>query len=132
MYVRHHAARAAAADSFEHRKGGLHNLCKSLNRVALFWTKRQAGGGRNGQHTASVLCLELKNVSGESLQLLQIDRNDFATRRLESIQHPFTLPGICDRIGAENREPISDTHDHVCVQNRVAVLLSRGEGYGFI
>src|SRR5213593_4004438 len=106
MYIGHHAARAAAADSFEYRKGRLHNLRKSLDRIALFWTKRQTCRGGNGQHTASVFCLELKNVSGKSLQLLQIDRDDFAARRLESIQHPFTLPGICDCIGAENREPI--------------------------
>src|SRR5262245_66540724 len=129
MYIRHHAACAAAADSFEYGEGRLHNLRKPLNRVALFWTKRQAGGGGNGQHGTDVLCLKLKNVSGKSLQLLQIDRDDFAARRLESIQHPFTLPGICDRIGAENREPISDTNEHVRVQDWVTVFLSRGEGY---
>src|SRR5215813_5038891 len=85
MNVRHHAARAAAAYSFENRQRGFDDLREFLNSVALFDAEREASGRGNCENGPAIFALKLKHITGKLLDLLEIDVNDFATRRFEAV-----------------------------------------------
>src|SRR5712691_7633921 len=127
MHVGHHSASAAAANSFEEREWRFHNLSKLLNRVTLVGPQRQTCGSRNNKDAPACFSLNLKDVSCVAVELLEINRDDLAAGRLQTVEDALAFARLGDRIGAEHGESITNAHCDIGVQDGVSVLLNGSE-----
>src|SRR4051812_29388879 len=80
MNVGHHSACAAAADAFEQWQWRFHNLGKFLDGIPLILTQRKTRGSGDNQHAPAIILLDLQDIPGETLELFDINVDEFAPR----------------------------------------------------
>jgi len=108
MDIRHHAAGAAAANSFEHRQRRFHQLRKFLDGISLIGAQGEARRGRNGQCTFTVLRLHLQDVSVNCSTCLRSIAMISRPVAFKLSSTSFRSPGSLIAFAAENDEPIAN------------------------
>ncbi len=132
MNVGHHSSRAATANAFKQGQWRFHDLGKFLDGIPLIRSQRKTCRGRNNQHAPAVFLLNLQYIPGETLELLDINVDELAACRLQTIPYPFALRGIPNGVRAKDHKPVPDTDGHVRMQYGFAVLLRSVKGYGIV
>src|SRR5438093_1140885 len=115
MHVGHHAARAAATDTLEKRERRFHNAGVSLDNLPLVVTQRKTGRRRYSEDPTAIFTLKLKNVAGEMLEFLLVDRENFPARAFQSLKDHLAFGGVNQRVRTNDSQAIADAHHHVGV-----------------